>query len=159
MSTGEPVTIVPPSSVSNEARAVVMAAEPPSGTGQPCRWPAAVSMTPTEAVNGRDSGLNTWAAEPANRARAWGVLKRRASTEAGRAARSPNRAIPTGWSGQRTTGPRTSSARVSKPLTSGPNTPRQAFASGPSPAHVSSSERTITPAEPSSSGWARSTSG
>ena len=70
----------------------------------------------------------------------------RASTVAGSTARSPNRAIRSGWPGQRSTGPSTSPASSSKPRTSGPNSRRQAGPSAPRPAQVSSSERTSTPA-------------
>ena len=136
-----------------------MLAEPPSGTGQPCLWPAANSMVATEAEVSRLSGRNTWAADPANSALACGVRNRLTRRLAGRPARRPNRAIRNGWSGQRTIGPSTSWARSSKPATSGANVRRQAGPSTPRPAQVSSSERTITPAEPSSRGWVRSISG
>ena len=48
--------ISPPSDRSRLASASVIAREPPSATGQPCRWPAAISIVPTAAVAGRFSG-------------------------------------------------------------------------------------------------------
>ena len=66
------MTTVPPSDSSSDARAFVIAADPPSATGQPYLWPAAVSITATPAVDGRLSGRKMCAAEPANSARAWG---------------------------------------------------------------------------------------
>ncbi len=52
-----------------------------------------------------------------------------------------------------------SSFNASKLAEDDPKIRRHAFPSSPSPAAVSSIDCTITPAVPSSSGWARSTSG
>ena len=158
-STRTPVWTVPPREVSSDASAVVMADDPPAATGHPTAWPAVVSVTPTAADASRSRGCTRWAAEPANNARAASVEKRRANVVAGSPARSPKRAMATGWRGMRSNGPSASAVMVSKLSTSGPKLRRQAGPSAPRPATVSSSDRHNTAAEPSSRGWARSTSG
>ena len=68
-------------SAAGSASASVIAREPPSATGQPCRCPATISIVPTAAVSGRSSGpadvgraageerAGRLGAEPAGRAR------------------------------------------------------------------------------------------
>ena len=78
---------------------------------------------------------------------------------AGAAAANPKRTSRTGCRGTCSTGSRMSSSSSPKCAEGEPNTRRHAAPSSPSPSAVSSIERTITPALPSSSGCARSISG
>ena len=98
--TGRPVSIVPPSSRSTPASAALIACEPPSATGHPCAWPAAVSARPTDADSGLFNGCTRCAATPANSARASSVRQRRATAVAGSSARSPNPASRNGCRGR-----------------------------------------------------------
>ena len=59
--------------------ASVMRCEPPRGKGQPTAWPETASISPTAAVSFCSSGRMEWAAQPANRARAWGARNQRSA--------------------------------------------------------------------------------
>jgi hypothetical protein len=47
-----PVSILPPSSASNDAIALVIVCDPPAATGHPCRWPAVRIPRPMADVIG-----------------------------------------------------------------------------------------------------------
>jgi len=136
----------------------LMARDPPLATGQPNAWQASIRAQPTDELIGLFSGLKACAATPPKRARASGVLQERARIDAGAAAGMPKRARRSGCLGRWTIGAKMSSSRSSKWADEEPNTRRQARPSSPSPRAVSSIDRTITPALPSSSGCARSIS-
>ena len=126
--------MVPPSERSRQASASVIAREPPSATGQPCRCPAAISIVPTAAVSGRSSGRKTWAAQPANSARA-GVGAEPPGEHRGRQPGpepEPAPAAPGGAAGAASGRARRRRAS-SKRSTSGPKTPRHAVAVDPEP--------------------------
>ena len=118
-----------------------------------------MSAAPIAELIGRVSRASACAAAPPNRALAWGVFQARASVVAGVAAARPNRASRIGWRGRWRTGRSRSSFRRSNDVAGAPNTRRQPGPSSPSPATVSSIDFDMTPALPSWSGWARSTSG
>ena len=151
--------MVPPWAVTYAARASVIEREPPRATAQPHVWQAQMSAVPTDELIGRVSGAIACAATPPKSALAWGVRQRLASTVAGEAATSPNRIRLRGWRGRWSTGRIRSSLSASNDFAGRPKTPRQRGPSSPRASSVASSERIITPALPSSSGWARSTSG
>ena len=157
--TRTPVSIAPPCSRRTEASASVIERDPPAATAQPNLWHAQTSAIPTEELIGRVSGLKACAATPPNSARACGVRQARARSVAGAAAGIPNRVNRSGWSGHRRTGRKMSSASSPSPAEGRPKTRFQALPSGPSPSAVALIARSITPAVPSSSGCARSTSG
>ncbi|GAQ67540.1 hypothetical protein SsS58_07996 [Streptomyces scabiei] len=137
-----------------------MAREPPAATGQPCRWPAAMIVSPTAALAGRWNGRKACAATPPKRARAAGDRHSRAVTAAGSSACGPKAASRSGWRGTWVSGRMRSSASASKPSASGPNTRRHRRPSAPpSPSAVSWTDRRSTPASPESSGCAQSMSG
>ncbi len=157
--TAVPVWILPPSSSSSIASASVIARDPPSATGHPWRWPAAMIVRPMAEVSGRWSGTKPCAATPPNSARAFSVCQRRAVTEAGSNVPTPKRASLIGWSGTCAMGRIKSSARSSKAREARPKVRRHRSPSGPRPAAVSSTDRNSRPASPESSGWAQSISG
>src|SRR5204863_1046551 len=92
-------------------------------------------------------------------ARPWGVFHARARRAAGSEAASPKRTGRTGWVGGCRNGRMMSASRTSKDLEGPPKTRRQAAPSRPRAAAVSSTDWSIVPALPSSSGCAQSTSG
>ena len=59
-----PVITLPPCSPSSASSARVIDSVPPSATGQPTAWAAAVSIMPTEPLRGVFSLLKVWAATP-----------------------------------------------------------------------------------------------
>jgi hypothetical protein len=97
--------------------------------------------------------------DPPNSARASSLDHARASTDAGRLARAPNRASATGWAGTRTIGRRKSAAILSNCSVSGPNTRRHLRPSLPRAAAVPVTDRRPTPPRPPSRGWVNCTSG
>ncbi len=154
-----PVSIFPPYSASAPASAVVIEAEPPFATAQPNAWQAQIRAVPTDELIGRPRLPIACAATPPKRALACGVLKLRCRTLAGAAAASPKRTRRIGWLGTWSTGRNMSSFSASKLAAEDPKMRRHAAPSTPRPSTVSLMDCTITPAVPSSSGWARSTSG
>jgi hypothetical protein len=106
------------------------------------------------------SGAKACAATPPKSAFACSVVNARATTVAGSAAEIPKRARPIGCFGTWRIGANMSSASASKVSAAAPKSRFHARPSpAPSPSAVRSIERSMTPALPSSSGWARSTSG
>src|SRR4051794_41909492 len=98
--TRRPVSILPPCAARTEARASLIARDPPFATGQPKAWQASISAHPTDELISWLSGLKAWAATPPKRARACGVFQRRARTEAGAPAGVPKRAGRNGGVGR-----------------------------------------------------------
>ena len=94
-----PVSNVAPYSSSSEIIAPLIAAEPPSATGQPKRCAAVPRVTPIADDIGERNGRKACAATPANSARASGVENRRASTAAGSPETAPKRASASGCAG------------------------------------------------------------
>ncbi|SKX74773.1 Uncharacterised protein [Mycobacteroides abscessus subsp. abscessus] len=90
-----PVSIVPPSERRSPASAVVIADDPPTATGQPPWWPAAVSMSPAAELPGRSRRVKPCAAMPVNSAPACGPRKW-ARAVAGISAGNPKRASSSG---------------------------------------------------------------
>ena len=86
---------------------LVMAALPPSTTGQPAPWPSAVRSSPKADVNGAVSGSMECAAAPASSARAASVLKRRAVRWTDGVPTNAKRARASGSLGRLRIGPRT----------------------------------------------------
>ena len=144
------------------ASASAIVCDPPRGSGQPTACPVIPSTRPKAAVSGRSSGSIACAASPAKSAARPLAAEQRAAPAwpraRPRAARS--RAIASGWRGTRRTGP--SSARAS-PSQCADQRSRTAAARRPRPAPssraVSSTERSSTPAVPSSRGCARGSGG
>ena len=126
------------------ASASAIACEPPAATGQPKLWQAAASAIPTAALSGRVSGLKEWAAAPPNSARAAGAASRRASSVAGASAGEPEAGQP-----QRVAraGAGPAADVLGELVEAARPTARTGAArrgpSSPSPAAVSSIERTI----------------
>ena len=149
-----------PATASSEASASVMAADPPSGDR-----PAV--PVPGRGQHHADRGGGGPVERPEDVRRRTGEQRpglRRAEPRGQHGGRQPGPQTEPRHP-DRVVGPAQRSARA-RPgparrslATSGANTRRQAGPSTPRPAQVSSSERTITPAVPSSSGCARSTSG
>ena len=63
--------------------AAMIAADPPSATGQPYLCAAVPRVTPMAADIGEPNGRNACAATPAKSARASGVVNRRATSATG----------------------------------------------------------------------------
>ena len=143
------------------ASASVIEREPPRATGQPPAWQATISAIPTAELSGRVSGLNACAATPPNSARACGVLTearehgRRQPRPAARSAPAAAGASARGAIGRNRSSLSASNAARRAAEDAPPGGRRRA----PRPAAVASIDCSITPALPSSSGWARSTSG
>ena len=105
--------------------ASVIRALPPTATGQPTAWARPVSMRPTAPVGGAVSGIMPCAAAPANRARASGVRKRRATPAAERNPFIPNTASPAfRCAGGRRIGDSSRSVRAAQSRASGPSSRR-----------------------------------
>ena len=119
--TGAPVSISPPSERSSEAIAPVIAADPPTATGQPTPCPSICSISANAAVPRFSSGCIACAALPATSARAGSVANRaRASPAAERIASSPNLPVAIGWRGGRRGGPSRSSISARQSRAAGP---------------------------------------
>ena len=157
--TRRPVSILPPCSTTTAASASVIDREPPFATGQPLWWQAVVSAIPTAELIGRFRGLRACAATPPNSAFACALRHAFVRTVAGSAAGIPNRARRSGCLGTWRTGTTRSSFSSAKPAAGRPNTRFHAAPSLPRPSAVASIDCCSTPALPSSSGCARSTSG
>ena len=111
------------------------------------------------ALSGCVSGLKECAATPPNSARVAGDFQRRATSVAGIAAGIPKRARRIGCFGRCRIGRSASSFSSSKCCAGERKSRPQARPSSPRPAIVSSIDRTIVAALPSSKGCARSISG
>ncbi len=97
----------------------MIAALPPSATGQPAECASRVSSNPNPAVSGVLSGSIECAATPARIAWPSSVPNRPASVAAGSRPGRPNLAIAIGLAGTERSGARTSGTMTSASRTSG----------------------------------------
>ena len=140
----------------------VIACEPPSATGQPWRWAALPSTTPTaEDMRRRTAGTRGRRRRRTARCRR-ACATHRASTLAGSAGMAPKRGQGSGWAGTWSTGrEEVLGDRRSKSL--GERCRTAPASARPSPpgswAAVCSSERYAAAPSPPSSGWEYCTSG
>ena len=158
--TGLFITTSTPSRSASATSAAAIWPLPRRANGHPTAWASIPSTSPKDAVSGRSRETIECAARPANSARAPGSRKAiRARRLAGSRAGNPNRASAIGCRGGRTTGPRSVGSSRSTSSTNGANSRRQAPPSRPSPAAVSSIDRSTTTARSGASMWATGAGG
>ena len=154
------MTIWPPSSCSNDAKACVTLIVPPRAIGQPVACAAAPSTSAGPALAAKCRGTFECPASPAKSVLPASVLKNIFETVvAGKRACRPKRAIWIGAPGHRSSGDNASPIRADHAFTVGPTSLLQAVPSSPSRSAVASRLCSRPVASPPSSGCASGTSG